>query len=248
MLCDSYTNPKKPTLYGCACRCDVTRALEMIRAGAELEASGQGGQTALHYAGWKNTPDLAAALLDAGANINARDSYDRTPLHYAACYARLPMIQLLADRGADLNAKAKGNATPLCYCCTTTHLEAVSALLSSGADPNYVADTGYTILMGLCQSGLVVGVRSLLDYGADPNIGRDGYGFTCLHWAAFRGYEKIARMLLERGAVSGALSDSVPLGEGAALTVPKTERHRTPAQIASERRHPRTADLIQNWS
>jgi ankyrin repeat protein len=47
-------------------------------------------------------------------------------------------------------------------------------------------------------------VRLLLASGADV-AANDGYGRTALHWAAFRGNEAVARLLLEKGANANAI-------------------------------------------
>ncbi|MEI6144461.1 MAG: ankyrin repeat domain-containing protein [Candidatus Berkelbacteria bacterium] len=248
LLCDSYTNPKNPTLYGCACRRDVARAIEMIKAGTDLEASGESGLTALHYSAWKNLAELATELLNAGANINVPANCGTTPLHLAAFYGRLEMAKLLLDRGAVIDSKCENGATPLKLCCVTAYPEVLALLLERGANPNCVTTGGETILMEMCQAGQAANVRLLLDHQADPNVGRDGYGFTCLHWAAYYGYEKIARMLLKRGAARDVLSVNVPLGDGSVLIIPKGFRNLTPAQLASDKKHPRTAKLINSWS
>lgn len=94
---------------------------ELLKYGAEIEAQGSDGQTALHYAATSSKiyrPHLPAveALLDNGADINAQDKSGQTALHGAIKKIPLmvrdnelelvePVIKLLLERGADTELK-----------------------------------------------------------------------------------------------------------------------------------------------
>ena len=86
----------------------------LLDHGANVEATGEGDATSLHFAVLSASDDLidpvaAVLLLDAGARVDARDSTQRTPLHIAAQSGRLragfETCKLLLSRGASLDAR-----------------------------------------------------------------------------------------------------------------------------------------------
>ena len=86
----------------------------LLDHGANVEATGAGDATSLHFAVLSASDDLidldaAVLLLDAGARVDARDSTQRTPLHIAAQCGRLragfETCKLLLSRGASLDAR-----------------------------------------------------------------------------------------------------------------------------------------------
>lgn len=94
--------------YACMVeRGDVSRAKELIDAGADVNAADGKGFTPLHFAAM-GQPDVIELLLDAGAEINARNRFGNTPLGAAITTpdpkARLG-ARILLRRGADPDAK-----------------------------------------------------------------------------------------------------------------------------------------------
>lgn len=73
--------------------------------------------TPLHYAAWKDQPEVVELLLDAGADIQAHNEnyhWGTTALHAAAHGNNPKAVAALLRRGADVNAlKANGTGTPL---------------------------------------------------------------------------------------------------------------------------------------
>ena len=80
--------------------------------GAAVNATDSQGLTPLHFAAWKNTPDVAKLLMDRGAAVNATIK-GNTPLHVAASYNAPDVAKLLIDRGAAVNATNEDGETPL---------------------------------------------------------------------------------------------------------------------------------------
>ena len=55
----------------------------LLKRGADIEATADGGLTPLMAAVQVNpNPSVSALLLDYGANVEARDEEDGTPLHW----------------------------------------------------------------------------------------------------------------------------------------------------------------------
>lgn len=57
-----------------------SRFLELLEAGADVNARDRGGHTSLHWACWYGHTDIARLLLEHGADPNVREEdYGRTP-------------------------------------------------------------------------------------------------------------------------------------------------------------------------
>ncbi len=86
-----------PLMY--ACRADkslnVARVQLMVELGAEVNAVGPQGRTALHYAARGGDPTLCQLLLDAGADPTKLDDEGRTPLEVARKYRKCDVVDLL---------------------------------------------------------------------------------------------------------------------------------------------------------
>ncbi len=86
--------------------------LALLDSGADVNAVGCTGFTALHLAAKNGHMNVTEMLLKDNANIDATDESGWTALHYAANNDCEVVVRLLIKRGAGLNAKA-GNRDPL---------------------------------------------------------------------------------------------------------------------------------------
>lgn len=120
----------------------VARLLEL---GAEPNAAGLAGRTALHLGGWGPAPVLQA-LLAAGADVSARTLEGWSPLHSAATARDLTSLTALLATGADVNARDNDGETPLHRAALIRVLPNVAALLAAGADANATTAAGDTPL------------------------------------------------------------------------------------------------------
>ena len=165
-----------------------------------------------------NIVQVTKVILDAGAEPSARNqtlmlvSTGSVPRE---CRVQLPLIDLLCDSGADPNSAIQAAALH-------GEFEAVNELIDRGARINlpvaaalgqlndftrlFPASGGEDRHLALAlasQFGHVEIVKSLLDAGEDPNrynpVGGHSHT-TPLHQAAGEGYERLVRLLIERGA------------------------------------------------
>lgn len=200
-------------------------ALVLIRAGAALETSSQGGAGPLHIAARGGLDAIVSELLARGASPNAAD-YWGTPLHFAAKQGHASTMRLLLAAGADPNAHAQDHQyTPLHEAVTGRHLDAIRVLIGAKADLEATDDDGQTPLhwggfayvpqavhryarLGgphdttFVDPGPAKAVKLLLDAGADMEATDKG-GNTPLHAAAEVGSRRGVQMLLSRGARRG---------------------------------------------
>jgi uncharacterized protein len=185
----------------------------LLDAGANPNIADKYGRTALYAAVDMNTVDtsgtrppppvtdrlgpfeMISALLAHGANTNARLK-EATP------------GRAISD---DPDPTLRGGTTPFMRAAKTGDVASMRLLLKSGADPLLGSQYGTTPLMAAAGVGLDYGgnfppedrsleaVKLCLELGADVNAANMN-GLTALHGAAARGADRIAQLLVEKGA------------------------------------------------
>jgi ankyrin repeat protein len=172
----------------------------------DLLADGEAPEAALYAAARNGRVDRALALLEAGADAKApppAEARDRRALPVlAAVLPDLRLLRALIARGVDLNAAHAGMTPLLAATRDSWHgrPEAVMTLLANGADPRVADLEGNTPLHHAARSS-DPGVAALLrDAAAELEV-RNEDGLTPLGVACAAGNWRLARFLLERGAV-----------------------------------------------
>jgi ankyrin repeat protein len=125
-------------------KADAELAVQLIRAGANVNASNVNGGTVLMFAsiagdagivGVKGHTEVARVLLDFGANQGTRDAYGWTALMRAAGNGRIGVVRLLLGAaGADLALTQEAGATVLHIAAASGDPDIVELLLARGAD------------------------------------------------------------------------------------------------------------------
>ena len=136
--------------------------------------------------------------------VNARDQDGIAPITYAAAEGNVAEVRRMIALGADVNAKGKDGVTPLLFAITAGKYEVAKLLMENKADVNAKKpDNGLSPLMlvagkdtPLTQANANMEVAELLiAHKADLNA-RDKQGRTALIYAATRGNEVIANLLV----------------------------------------------------
>lgn len=103
---------------------DVAEVWRFIKARANVNAKNYpDDMTALMYAAWNNSADVAEILIAVGADIEAKTDYSgQTPLVFAARKNAAEVAKLLVEAGADVDARTDSGKTALMYavfgeCC-----------------------------------------------------------------------------------------------------------------------------------
>jgi ankyrin repeat protein len=148
-------------------RRDLPAVRALLGQKIDVDAPGQDGTPALHWA--VQFDDVAAArlLLDAGARAAADSRYGLRPLAIAASNGSSEMIRLLLDAGADPNGVDPAGETALMIATRVGRLDAVRLLVDRGARID-ATDTTFeqTALMVAVRHNHPDIVRLLIDRGA----------------------------------------------------------------------------------
>src|SRR5688572_12082426 len=126
-------------LHWAARRGDVAAVAQLIKSGANLEATTRvGSYTPLHIASKEGHGAIVKTLLDAGSNAKAATTSKTTALHLAAGAGSVEAIAALLDHGADVNAgEGAWGQTPLIFAAAQNRAAAIGLLLRRGATVDF---------------------------------------------------------------------------------------------------------------
>lgn len=178
---------------------DAAAVRTALDDGADVDARGDGGMTALVAATKANHVEAARILIEAGADVNAKDDIQDSAYLYAGARGHDEILLLTLENGADLTSTNRFGGTALIPASERGLLSTVEILLDAGVDPNHINDLNWTalheaIVLGDGSPVYVDVVRALLDGGADIGI-PDGDGVLPIDLAEARGYDAIVAEL-----------------------------------------------------
>lgn len=209
---------------------DIDSVQSLLEQSEDVNAPQGDGTTALHWAAYRNDPEIAILLIEAGANLNAKTRLGNlNPLSLAAKNGNATLTKILLEAGTDANNTDINGTTPLMYSAASGKAKAVKLLLDHDADVHAKDLTNrQTALMFAAAQGRTEIVRMLADVGANPDAQtklsevikwRDRYrdedgkavvkkdreeafsgGLTALHFAAREGHLETVKVLVAVGA------------------------------------------------
>ena len=209
-----------PTLLETVQSGDHVAAMRLLSTkGADVNATGADGTTAIMYAASNGDLELVRALIKAGANVKLSNQFGTSALTEAAIIGSTPIIGVLVKAGADPNFKTPNGETPLMAAARTGKVDAAQALLDGGADINAKETWGeQSALMWAAAQSQADMVKFLASKGANLNDhgkvnqwerkiiqeprpkDMNKGGFTALHYAAREGCSACVQNLLTAGA------------------------------------------------
>ena len=168
----------------------------LLAAGADPNEVNECGETALHWAVPRGrSATIITALLDAGAAIDAARTDGRTAYALAVHSGQMKAATLLEARGA--NRELSPLDRFIAACTDAGPLELNGLLEEAG---KIAATPGSERLIPeLTMHHRTAAVRALLAVGL-PVGARGEHGATALHWACWKGYGDLVKILLDHGA------------------------------------------------
>jgi ankyrin repeat protein len=182
---------------------------QLLGGGADLELRDRLGRSPLICAVAGGAVAVAEMLLMRGADVNAHGALPR-PLFHAAANGDLVMVQLLLANGANTLPRSREDPwSPLWIAAKNGHFNIVEALLSYSVEKPYVNNkvTTWELLRDAAKRGHGRVVRTLIEYHKNnwPHL---SFGEEGLFWAAYGGWERVFRILLDAGAPTSGLCES----------------------------------------
>jgi ankyrin repeat protein len=221
---------------------DMIRLL--VEKGLPVDTKSADGQTPLHWAAKRSTPEVVGLLIELGADPTIETNDSRTPLHEAVSRAvgfgyseneeamKTKIIQILCENMADITTKNSA----LWLSLDGTHnqratfrpVERIRLMLTHGADLHFKVPGGGNMLFLGFRAISVDAVQLLLDHGTDPRAVDDS-GNTVLHhlatelsrrsnvfWDPSRAeFEIVAELLVSAGADPTAKNKALKTGSDA---------------------------------
>ncbi|MCY3679073.1 MAG: ankyrin repeat domain-containing protein [Gemmatimonadetes bacterium] len=210
-----------PPLVQAARNGDEATLRRLVEQGADVNAMGGDGSTALLWASHRDLPESVALLIAAGADVNRANDLGATPLWAAGENGSVAVAALLLDAAANPNLALRHGETPLMASARAGRERVAELLLEHGADPNATGPRDQTALIWAVLNRSPDVVKALLDHGADvhprtvvtvelkahephTHIQNQGWfehgGNTALMFAARVGDVESARHLVAAGA------------------------------------------------
>jgi uncharacterized protein len=196
----------------------VAAAIELIDAGADVNAAQRDGTTPLHWAAYRVQTELVRRLLAQGAQADVMNRFGASPLGEAVKAANPEIVQLLLEAGADPDSTNQDGQTALMLSVRTGSVDVARLLLAHGADVNATEQwREQTALMWAADGANAELARLLIEHGADVHARatandwgsqitsepraqyRPTGGLTALLYAARAGCAGCVRAILEAG-------------------------------------------------
>ena len=184
---------------------DIVQMQHALSHGVDINVCDRWRRNAIILASLNQHYDCVTWLIDNGADINQQDETCINPFLHSCLTNDLTLLRLLLPASPDLTRLTRFGGVGLTPACEKGHLEVVHELLTCTAiNVNHTNFVGWTPLLeaivlndgGERQQQIIA---LLLAHGANPHM-TDKYGKTPLALAKERGFDAIARLLVDAGA------------------------------------------------
>ncbi|XP_071560537.1 uncharacterized protein [Temnothorax nylanderi] len=193
----------------------------LVDNGSDVNAKNASDLKPIHIAAREGYKDTVEFFFSKGLSINDRGAFNQTLLHYAAMKGDLEVARYLITQGADVNAKDVNGLTPMHVAADFGYKDFIKVLLKNGAVYNAVDNFSrrplemsddesvidlLTVTEKLFEAVKRNGSSEVENYikgGAIVNA-KNANG-TSLHYAAWKGYNRIVNILLQNKADPNAV-------------------------------------------
>lgn len=187
----------------------------LIAAGANINARGHQGLTALHTAIKKACFRSRKQLIEAGADVSAEDILGRTPLHLGAARGDKATFQLLLDvarrKSVPLTTQSAYGLTVVEEAAAAGNKSIVQMLAGenldiTGSNPSQHGNhRGMPAVHMATIYGHEATVKYLISRGADPHV-VDVYGRTAMDWAMLHHSDNLISQLYRHNFIYAPLT------------------------------------------
>ncbi len=160
---------------------NAAKVTSLLAGGANANAAGEGGVTALMLAASLGHLVMVKALIKAGADVKAQDERGYTAL-VSACFnpdldRGFPeVVQELINGGADIETQIFYGIRPLMLAAGAGEAGVVDVLLKAGADPKARNEGSRTALMMVKDKDYIEVINLLHEAESIIELGEDGGG------------------------------------------------------------------------
>ncbi|PIY15717.1 MAG: hypothetical protein COZ15_06730 [Elusimicrobia bacterium CG_4_10_14_3_um_filter_49_12_50_7] len=172
---------------------DIAKLL--IAAGADVNAQGENGETALLEALKRGDWLIANLLMENGADIKIPNSEGETALTIAAKHNSINLIDRLLAEGSKINATNKAGMTALMVAASKNYTDLAKLLINRGADVNLKDNNNNTALTMAAENNNAPLAKILIEHGAFTHI-KNSHGYSALDIAENKNYPDVVKALL----------------------------------------------------
>jgi uncharacterized protein len=175
-----------------AARSDSASAVSLLlERGADIEATDDFGNIALHFSVLGHHPEIVHCLLKSGAQTEAVNRYSQKPLAYAIKENQVDCVSLLLEYGAGTECISY---TTSALFCASRSANLIPLLLQYGANIEAEGFDGMRPLHTAAMGGDGAVIEILLASGAAKHA-RDALQRTALHYAAQGSSDAVSTLL-----------------------------------------------------
>lgn len=173
---------------------DLDTVKSLLADGADMDALGKEGATAVMVAGFSQRHEIIHYLAQQGADLEVLSRRKLTALQMACSIGHAGVVEILIAAGANTHVTDMHGAGVITTAATAGRLDCVDVLLKSGLNINTGDEGGMTALMYCCAMGQYEGAKHLIKRGADTTIKLPN-GVTALDIAEHYRHQNIVELL-----------------------------------------------------
>mmetsp|Transcript_11213 Transcript_11213/g.21353 ORF Transcript_11213/g.21353 Transcript_11213/m.21353 type:complete len:648 (+) Transcript_11213:99-2042(+) len=161
---------KNEALRGAASGGRADEVRRLVELGANVQAPGLFGYTALHWAADEGHIETLKILVKLGADVGTQNHDAETALHLAAVRGHLETVKVLVELGADVDTQDENGVTALHLAARNGNTGTAKVLVEMRADMGLRDKSGHTALDLAGEEGHTDTVKVLKDLSDARNM------------------------------------------------------------------------------